>query len=112
MATTALNFASFLFSLVVVEVRNSLHRARFHAGETWFGRRQRSSSGNSGCGGGSRGGGGGFHYERVSSDLLKLEAQDALDMRTAMTGAMGVAAVVGVGGLAYGARMLLGWSHG
>lgn len=105
MATTALNFASFLFALVVVEIRNSLHRARFHAGESWFGRRQRSSSGNINSGGS-------FHYERVSSDLLKLEAQDALDMRTAMTGAMGVAAVLGIGGLVYGARMLLGWSHG
>lgn len=104
MATTALNFASFLFALVVVEVRNSLHRARFHAAENWFSRsskRQRSSSGNSG-----------FHYERVSSDLLKLEAQDALDMRLAMTGAMGVAAVIGIAGLVYGTRTLLGWWHG
>ncbi|CEJ90203.1 hypothetical protein VHEMI06002 [[Torrubiella] hemipterigena] len=100
--TTALSFVAFLFSLVVVEIKYSLRRTRMHAADrgiwipwlTPYRPRTRDSQ---------------WHYQRVQSDLLKMETADAFDMRGAMAGVVVVVLVGALASVLFGARFALSW---
>lgn len=50
-----------------------------------------------------------WHYQRVQSDLLKMETADAFDMRGTMAGVVVVVIVGVLASVLFGARFALSW---